>query len=121
MAIKSIDVNNVELKNVEDLANGDKMYVRMKYANTTNTAADCLMIIAYYDANNAVIGSSAITGSLDSNSINMTFAGKITIPEATVLDLSKVNKMSVYLWDSYGSLRPYCESVDILRTTADSE
>lgn len=121
MAIKSIDVNNVELKNVEDLANGDKIYVRMKYANTTNTLADCLMIIAYYDANNALLGSSAITGDLSSNSINMTFAGRITVPAAEVLDLSKVNKVSIYLWDSYGNIRPYCEHVDIFRTTADSE
>ncbi len=119
--VAEMEIDAVSVNSVEAITNGGKIQIRTKYANTVDTAEDCLMIVAYYDTNNALINSSCIKGKLSGDTVDMNFVAVVDVPSAELLDLSKVEKVSVYLWDSYGSIRPYCESVDILRTTADSE
>ena len=116
-----MEITDVNFKAVEDITNGSKIQITTKYANTKDTTADCMAIVAYYDKDNRMLGSSSISSTIPANSVKMSFVTPIDVPVAAALDMSKVNKVSVYLWDSYGNIRPYCESVDILRTTADSE
>lgn len=114
-------IADVSVKTVEEITNGSTISITTKYANTKDTTADCMAIVAYYDKDNRMIGSSSISSSIPANSVKMSFVAPVNVPVAAALDMSKVNKVSVYLWDSYGNIRPYCESVDIFRTTADSE
>jgi len=108
MGIKALSI-----KSVADITNGGKIQVRTKYANTTDTADTCLMIVAYYDVNDSLIGSSFVDGTLAANTVNMDFLAGVTVPGEDKLDLSKVKSVSVYLWDSYSNIRPYCEAVTI--------
>lgn len=114
-------IADVSVKTVEEITNGSTISITTKYANTKDTTADCMAIVAYYDKDNRMIGSSSISSSIPANSVKMSFVAPVEVLAAEELDLSKVNKVSIYLWDSYGNIRPYCESVDIFRTTADSE
>lgn len=114
-------IADVSVKTVEEITNGSTISITTKYANTKDTTADYMAIVAFYDADNRMIGSSYVPGSISARSISMEFVAPVKVPAAEELDLSKVNKVSIYLWDSYGNIRPYCESVDILKTTTDSE
>lgn len=108
-----MEISAVSVKAVSEITNGGKIQVRTKYANTTEENAGCLMIVAYYDVNNALIGSSYVSGTIPAGSVRMSFEAGVNVPSAEQLDLTKVKKVSVFLWDDYANIKPYCESVDI--------
>ena len=119
--VAEMEIEALSVNSLEGLTNGSEVKIRTKYANTADSKNSYIMIVAYYDANNALLTSTCKVSNIDANAMNMNAVAGFTIPTAEVLDMSKVNKVSVYLWDSYGNIRPYCESVDILRVTEDSE
>jgi hypothetical protein len=101
------------VKSISEIVNGSKIQIRTKYANLTDEEESCLMIVAYYNENNALLGTSFVKGSLEANSIDMNMVAPFNVPSESQLDLSKVKRVSVFLWDSYQNIVPYCEQLNI--------
>ncbi|MEE1049347.1 MAG: Ig-like domain-containing protein, partial [Clostridia bacterium] len=116
-----MDILGININTVEDIVNGGNIYVTNKYANTTNKSESCMMILAFYDEDNTMLGSTHVNGSLQPKSINTNFRAPFTIPAADKLDVSKISRAAVYLWDNCDSLRPYCKYMEITKTSAEKK
>ena len=116
-----MDILGININTVEDIVNGGNIYVTNKYANTTNKSESCMMILAFYDEDNTMLGSTHVNGSLQPKSINTNFRAPFTIPAADKLDVSKISRAAVYLWDDCDSLRPYCKYMEITKTSAEKK
>lgn len=116
-----MDILGININTVEDIVNGGNIYVTNKYANTTNKSESCIMILAFYDEDNTMLGSTHVNGSLQPKSINTNFRAPFTVPAADKLDVSKISRAAVYLWDNCDSLRPYCKYMEITKTSAEKK
>jgi len=108
-----MEITALNIDSVSDVANGGYIYARVKYANSTMAKADCLLLVGFYDANNTMLGSSAFSTNISARDMKTSQDVKVTVPAADELDLSKVSRVSVYLWDSFNNIIPYCESIDV--------
>lgn len=109
-----MEMTALSIKSVSDVTNGGKVYPRLKYANSTNSKADVLLIVGFYDENNTMLGSSCLSASVPAREMYVARENiGIDVPGADNLDLSKVSRVSVYLWDSVNNMMPYCEHIDV--------
>ena len=116
-----IEMIGINLNSLADVKNGAEFRVTTKFANSKNVPADCLFIVGYYDEGNTMLGSTYIRNSIPANSKNMNAAFRPTVPAAEKLDVSKVNRISIYLWDNVENMIPYCETIDIQGAMTDGE
>ncbi len=104
-----IEMTDVSIKSVLDVKNGDKIKARVKCSNSTTSKGEYLMIVGFYDENNTMIGSSYYSNNdIPARGLIASHDIGVTVPGADKLDLSKVSRVSVYLWDSIKSMIPYC-------------
>ena len=108
-----MEITALSISSVSAITNGGDIYARVKYANSKTSKADCLLLVGFYDENNTMLASSANSANISGRDMRASHDIKVVVPAADKLDLSKVSRVSVYLWDSFNSIIPYCGAVDV--------
>lgn len=99
-------VNGTAVSKITELNKGDVLRVNTEFVNFGSDAADAMWIAAYYSGNRFVARESV------SKSVP---AGALSVEpvEFTMPDLKDITSVSVFLWDTNASMKPYCEQLTL--------
>lgn len=107
MSIKAVKVGGAAVSGLSDITAGSTINVETRYANNTESAITGVVIAAFYGTNKVIktlIGNtSAAAGSYGTNTT------ALSVPAG--LDMTAVRKVSVFLWDGFENIIPYCSEV----------
>ncbi len=102
----SVTLDGTAVESVSALKAGDVLTVNTEFVNFGETAADAMWIIGYYNGKQFV-GRDSVSAKVP--------AGALTVDpvEFTMPDLTDITDISVFLWDTNASMKPYCEQITI--------
>ncbi|MBR0365250.1 MAG: hypothetical protein IJH94_00425, partial [Clostridia bacterium] len=100
------------VSDLENIENGSVLTAEIDYANSLDTPLESMPFIAYYGDDMMLA-----TSSVKMSTVGVGETGKktvsFTVPSADVLDLSRVDKVSICLWKGFKNSVPYCAQIDI--------
>ncbi len=118
MKIGSVMIENTPVSSLSDISNNSIVNVKIAYANNSDTALESLLFIAYYGD-----GMLLSTSSVKPMEIGVGEKGiksfSFTVPGAGILDMSKVDKVSLCLWKGFKNSYPYCSETLFESSSAD--
>ena len=109
MDIASVKVDGNANAALSNISTGSVINVAINYANSTNAAINGTAIVVFYGGGKVI---SALTDDItvdagEYGTDNSTF--EFTVPVG--LNMANVGKVSVFLWDGFTDITPYCEEV----------
>lgn len=113
MSIKAVKVGGTAVSSLSDIEDNSTVNVEVKYANNTAEAITGTVIVAFYGNNrilDALVNSRTVgAGQYGTDSTTFSF----DVPSE--IEMSTVDKVSVFLWDGFADITPYCEDVRFIR------
>ena len=107
MSIKAVKVGGAAVSSLSDITAGSTINVETRYANNTEDAITGVVIAAFYGTNKVIktlIGNtSAAANSYGTNTT------ALSVPAG--IDMTAVRKVSIFLWDGFENIVPYCNEV----------
>ena len=109
MDIASVKVDGNANAALSNISTGSVINVAINYANSTNAAINGTAIVVFYGGGKVI---SALTDDItvdagEYGTDNSTF--EFTVPVG--LNMANVEKVSVFLWDGFTDITPYCPAV----------
>ena len=104
MSIKAVKVGGANVTELSDITAGSTINVETRYANNTESAITGVVIVAFYGTNKVV---KMLTGNT-SAAANSYGTNTTAISVPVDLDMAGVIKASVFLWDGFENIIPYC-------------
>ncbi len=104
MSIKAVKVGGASVSGLSDITAGSTINVETRYANNTESAITGVIIVAFYGTNKVVktlIGNTSAAANAYGTNTTV-----ISVPAG--LDMTAVRKVSVFLWDGFENIIPYC-------------
>ncbi len=105
-------LSSVSLSDLENLKNGLKVSAVIDYVNTTQNAIGSMPFIAYYGDDMLLATSSIKPDQIGAGEMG-TKTVSFTVPDDSVLDTNKVDKVSICLWKGFENSAPYCAGIDL--------
>lgn len=112
MTLASADITDLQSVN-----NGSSINAVIDYVNSSDAPLNSMLFVAYYGDDMLLATSSvknAAIGVGDMGTKTVTF----TVPASSVLDMSKVDKISLCLWKGFENSAPYCSEIDVENASA---
>lgn len=113
-----ITLASTTIKDLKGLNNGLAISAKIGYANSSNAPLDGMYFIAYYGDGMLLATSSEKLETIGVGDMG-TKTVSFTVPGASALDVSKVDKISLCLWKGFENSVPYGSEIDIEKTSAD--
>ena len=110
---------SVSVDDLQSVANGSTINAVIDYANSSDAALNSMSFIAYYGddmllATTSVKPAAVAAGEMGTKTVSF------TVPAASVLDMSKVDKISLCLWKGFENSAAYCDEIDV-KTASETE
>ena len=115
--ISAVSVNNAPLRSLSAVTPGSTVNVTVKSANDTDEAIDYTAILAFY-GNDELVNVQFADGTAQPG-VSGTNDLAFTVPQD--IDMAAADRMSVFLWDGSGSLKPLSEKKDYTKKDHTSE
>ena len=109
-------LRSASITDLEGITNGSTITAEIDYVNSSDAALGNLPFVAFYGddmllATQSVTFGEIAVGKMGSQTV------WFTVPGASVLDMSQVDKVSICLWKGFQNSTPYCGEIDVGTTS----
>ena len=112
MNIRSVQTGGEDITALDDITAGSTINIITDYSNNTEEAMVATGIVVFYSKDGGIAGMVTDEAIIEPDATatdDPTFA--IDVPSD--LDMTKIDKVKIFLWDGFSNIMPYCPKVSI--------